>query len=592
MTPKFRIIRRIMIAALALAPMGSGRAAVPGFPQSHQGGLSTEYFVTASEAGSRGGRLVVALRGEPKTLNPVTAVDSPSREVLWRMMADLVHINRYSQQTEPALAKWWKISSDGLRYTLKLRRGLRFSDGHRLDADDVAFSFQVYLDKNVHAPQRDLLLLEGKPIRVRKASSDTVVFELPQAYGAGERLFDGFAILPRHLLEQAYQEGRLAQAWGLNTPAAQMAGAGPFRLKEYLAGQRMVLERNPYYWKADGKGNALPYLDEVVFLFVGNEDAQVIRFQSGETDLLSRINAQNYTALATQERGRGFTLHDSGPGLEFNFLFFNLNDLSGKPMPQIARKQGWFRQAAFRQAVSAAIDREGIVRLIYQGRGTPLWGPVTPGNKLWSSATASHPARSIERARQLLRDAGFRWKEDGALVDSSGAAVEFTIVTSVSSSERTKMAAILQDDLKQLGMQVHVAPMEFRALLTRIFDTKEYEACILGLANGDADPNPEMNYWLSSGPQHLWSPSEPKPATPWEAEIDRLMKQQLAARRAAERRRLYERVQKILAENQPLIFLASPHVLVGAKNGLGNFRPAVLESYTLWNVEELFWRRQ
>ncbi len=549
-----------------------------------------ELLMTSGEVGRYGGRLVVSLRSEPKTLNPVTAVDNPSKEVIWRTMADLVHINRLTQQTEPALAKSWKVSSDGLRYTLKLRRGLRFSDGHPLDADDVLFSFQVYLDEKVHAPQRDLLIVGGKPIAVRKLDAETLVFELGQPYGAGERLFDGFAVLPRHLLQKAYQEGRMAQAWSLTTPPGQMAGLGPFRVKEYVAGQRLVLERNPYYWKADRQGHRLPYLDELVFLFVSSEDAQVVRFQSGETDVISRLSAENFAVLSRQQQARSYTLYDLGPGLEFNFLFFNQSDLSEKSLPQIARKQKWFSHLRFRQAVSAAIDREGVVRLVYQGRAVPLWGQVTPGNKLWADPALPKPPRSLERARELLRAAGFSWKGDGTLVDASGEAVEFSMASSASNAERSKMATIIQDDLRELGMRVHVVPLEFRALLERVFTSRDYEACVLGLLDGDADPNTEINIWLSSGGQHLWNLGRSQPATPWEGEIDSLMRRILVAPKHAERKRLFDRVQELIAENQPLIFLASPHVLAGAKNGLGNFRPAVLDHYTLWNADELYWR--
>ena len=558
--------------------------------QSNAARADEELLVLKNEAGRSGGRLVVSLRAEPKTLNPVTATDNPSKEVIWRMMADLVHINRLSQQTEPALAMSWKVSPDGLRYTLKLRRGLRFSDGHALDADDVLFSFQVYLDEKVHAPQRDLLMVGGKPIVVRKLDLRTIVFELAQPYGAAERLFDGFAILPRHRLEQAYREGKLAQAWTLASLPADFAGLGPFRLKEYVSGQRLVLERNPYYWKADRKGQRLPYLEELVFLFVPSEDAQVIRFQAGETDVISRISAENFTVLGRQAHSRGYTMTDLGPALEYNFLFFNLNHLGGK-LPPIAKKQAWFSKLEFRRAVSAAVDREGIVKLVYQGRAVPLWGQITPGNKLWGNPSLPKPPRSLDRARQLLRAAGFNWRSDGTLVDAGGEAVEFSIVSSASNAERMKMATLLQDDLKQLGMRVHVVPLDFRALLDRLLTTKDYEACVLGLASGDADPNSDMNVWLSSGGTHLWNPAQSQPATPWEAEIDRLMRQQLVARKPAERKRLYDRVQQIVAENQPVIFLVSPDLLVGAKNGLGNFRPATLDHYTLWNVEELYWRK-
>ncbi|MGH9859849.1 MAG: ABC transporter substrate-binding protein, partial [Candidatus Acidiferrales bacterium] len=190
-----------------------------------------EWLVSQAAQGQHGGRLVVALRSEPRTLNPVLAADSSSREVIRRMMADLIHINRASQQTEPALAKSWSVSKDGLRYTLKLRSGLRFSDGQPLTADDVVFTFQVYLDEKVHSPQRDLLLVGGKPIAVRKVDAQTVVFEMSQPYAPAERLFDSIAILPRHLLKAGFDEGKFAQTWGLNTPANQIAGLGPFRLK-------------------------------------------------------------------------------------------------------------------------------------------------------------------------------------------------------------------------------------------------------------------------------------------------------------------------------------------------------------------------
>jgi len=273
-----------------------------------------ESLIVPGEIGRTGGRIVVSLRAEPKTLNPLIATDAPSREVIGVMQADLVHIDRATQLTEPALAKSWRVSPDGLQYTLTLRKGLRFSDGKPLDADDVLFTIRACLDENVHATQRDLLIVGGKPITVRKVDAATVVFQLAKPYGAGERLFDGFAILPRHLLEKSYQDGKLAQSGALSTATNLWAGAGPYRLKDYTPGQKLVLERNPFYWKLDAKGNSLPYVDEVVFLFVPSADAQVLRFQSGETDLISRLGAENFSVLSRQ--AHGYTMTDAGPGLE------------------------------------------------------------------------------------------------------------------------------------------------------------------------------------------------------------------------------------------------------------------------------------
>ena len=580
--------RRILLILLFVLAASFTRALAASPPQNHS---KDELLVLPGEIGHLGGRLVVALRAEPKTLNPLIAVDTASVEVIAAMQADLVHINRATQLTEPTLAKSWKMSADGLQYTLVLRRGLKFSDGHPVDADDVLFTFRTYLDEKVHAPQRDLLLFDGKPITLRKVDSQTIVFELPKSYAVAERMFDGWFILPRHLLEKPYEEGKIAQLGTLGTPASQWAGTGPFRLKEYVAGQRLVLERNSYYWKTDAKGNRLPYLDELVFLFVPSADAQALRFQSGETDIISRLGAENFSLLSREQKD--YTMVDAGPSLEYNFLFFNLNDLGEKAPAEMIQKQKWFRDVKFRQAVSSAVDREAIVRLVYQGRGAALWGLVTPGNRRrWADEKLPHPPRSLERARELLKEAGFSWRAagngDSWLQDSGGKPVEFSIIAQSSSAERSKMAALIQDDLKQLGMRVQVVPLESRSLVDRVTQTKDYDACVLGAASPDADPNVDINVWLSSGGLHLWNPSQTHPATPWEAEIDRLLNEQMYARTFEQRKKLYDRAQEILWEYQPMIFLASADILTGAKKSVGNFRPAVLEPYVLWNVEQLY----
>jgi peptide/nickel transport system substrate-binding protein len=558
------------------------------FPQ--QKSTKEELLTLAGPVGRSGGRLVMSLRGEPKTLNPVISTDARSREVIGVMQADLVHINRATQLTEPALAKSWKVSPNGLEYTLVLRQGIRFSDGQPLDAEDVLFTFRVYLDENVRAPQRDLLIVGGKPIIVRKVDAHTVVFQLAKTYGVGERLFDGLAILPRHLLEKPYEEGKLGQSGSLATAANQWAGLGPFRLKEYVAGQRLVLQRNPYYWKSDVKGTRLPYADELVFLFVPNADAQVLKFQSGETDMISQLSAENFSVLSRQQRG--YTMTDAGPGLEYNFLFFNLNDHGEKTTPEMQRKQKWFRELKFRQAVSSVVDREAIVRLVYQGRGSALWGLVAPGNRRWGNEKLAHPPRSLDRARTLLKEAGFSWSNgsngESTLLDAGGEPVEFSILTSSTNADRAKMAALIQDDLKQIGTRVQVVALESRSLLDRVTQSRDFDACIMGIASYDADPNSDISVWLSSGGLHLWNPSQAHPATPWEAEIDRLIEEQMSARTFEQRKKLYDRVQEILAENQPMIFLASPDILAGAKNSIGNFHPTVLEPYVLWNVEQLY----
>jgi len=550
---------------------------------------SEEVLIAQGEIGRPGGRLVTSLRADPKTLNPVTVVDLPSKEVLGLLFADLIHINLYTQRSEPALAKSWKVSPDGRRYTLELRRNIRFSDGVPFDADDVVFSFNVYLDENVHSPQRDLLKIGEKPIQVRKVDRYRVAFELPEPYAAAERIFDSVRILPRHLLQQAYDTGKIAQVWNLTTNPKDIAGLGPFRIKQYTAGQQIVLERNPFYWKVDAKRNRLPYLDELAFIIVPTQDAEIIRFQAGDLDILDNISAENYGLLEKEQEARRYRLYDLGAGFQYEFLFFNLNDLSGK-LPEINRKQQWFRREEFRQAISAAIDREAIARLVYHGRATPLWGQVTPGNYRWINSSIPHPAKSLERAAALLSSAGFKHGPDGRLIDSHGEPVEFSILTSPSNMQRTRMATIIQDDLNQLGMSVHLVPLEFGSILARISDSFDYEASVLGLASGDADPNPEIGIWTSGGSTHLWAKSEPRPLPEWQTEIDRLMQQQTTILDYRKRKQAYDRVQQLISQHDPVICLVSPNVLSGVKDSIGGVHPALMRPHLLWNVEQLFLR--
>jgi len=531
-------------------------------------------------AGSAGGVLGVSQTSEPKHFNPVIAVDRPTKTVLSLLMSDLLRIDRDSQEVVPNLAREWSVSPDGRRYTLTLREGIRFSDGHPLDADDVVFSFNVYLDEDVHAPQRDLLIVGGEPVKVGKLDARRVTFDLARPYAAGERLFDSFYVLPRHILESAYEAGEITSVWGLLAEPSQIVGLGPFRLKKVLAGERVVLERNPYFWKVDDSGVSLPYLDEVVFLLAPSKDAEVLRFEAGEIHVIENVDARSFERLAAAP-GK-FRMRDLGPGLEHNFFFFNLNDGG-------ARERKWFENPGFRRAVASAIDKEAIVRLVYGGRGSALATHVTPGNRLWLDRSLSVETASEARAREHFEAAGFGWNQEGRLVDGTGGVVSFSLLTNADNRERARIASLIQEDLERVGVGVRIATLEFQAYVDRIFDTRDYDAALLALGGGDVDPNTQMSFLLSNGAMHVWRLGSETPGTAWQAEIDRLMREQLTTLHRARRKRLYDRVQEIVAEYRPFISLVSPHILVGADARLQNFRPGILPPYTLWNAEELSW---
>ncbi len=515
------------------------------------------------------GILRIAQRAEAKTLNPVTVLDSASREVLQRLHADLVTINRSTLRTEPALAESATASQGGKRYTIRLRPGLRFSDGHPFTADDVVFSFGVYLDPAVASPQRDLLVVHGQPIGVRKIDELTVVFDTAAPYAATDRLFDSVSMLPRHKLEAAWRAGKIRDAWSITTPPADVAGMGPFRLKEYRPGEHVLLERNPYYYR-----HPLPKLDGLLFRLQPDEDTQLARFVSGELDVLTRLNPQ----AAAYVESRGLQVADLGPGLGYDFVCFNTAP---------GARMDWFSQPGFIRALSLAVDRQAMSKLIFSGRAAPIWGHVSPGNRLWFHSALPRPPRDVSEARRLLASAGFRL-ERGSLKDQAGRAVAFSVLVSASSAERQQMAVMLREDWRELGIAMTPVPLEFRSLIERVTSARQFEACLLGLGGGDADPNSELNVWLSSGAMHLWNQAQKAPATGWERELDELMRRQITEIRPANRKQLYDRVQEIIAAQTPMVFLASPHVVVAQSGRVRNFRPAILDHHTLWNADELY----
>ena len=544
------------------------------------------------ETGQRGGRLLFAQRTEAKTLNPVTAIDVSSKQILGLLNADLIHIDRATQRTEPGLARNWTVSRDRRTYTLTLRTGLRFSDGQPFTVDDVLFSFQVYLDEKLHSPQRDLLIVGGKPIEVQKSGPDTVRFSLSAPYAAAERIFDSVFILPKHLLEKPYRAGELSQAWPVTVSVREIAGLGPFRLTQHIPGERLVLERNPYFWEHDSAGKPLPYLDELLALNSGGAEGEAMRFAAGEIDIADRLSAQNFATLERYEKARHLTLFDLGPGLEFDFLFFNLNgDKRDKSTLPDLETEACFRTLAFRRAVSTAIDRQALVRLAYRERAYPLSTFVPPGDNRWVNTRIPAWRYLPNLARQTLREAGFNWNRNGNLESAPGKELKFSLIFSASNPQQGEMATLIQRDLGNIGIQINIVPLEFHSVLERVFHTFDYEAAIMALAGGDTDPNSEINIWTSQGGTHVWDLTQKGPQAAWQKEVNRLMQEQMITAEYQKRKSMYDRVQYLVWENLPIICLISPHILVGAKEKVCNFRPAVLGDHILWNAERLYIRR-
>ena len=237
----------------------------------------------------------------------------------------LARINRATQELEPWLAERWTTAPDGLSFVLTLRDGLQWSDGTPFTSADVAFTVQAIRDPRTKSVLTSTLEINGQPIRIETPDARTVVVTLPHAFGPGLRFLDSLVILPKHRLESALAAGTLSQSWSPTTPPADIVGMGPFRLASYEPGQRLTFERNSHYWRRDEAGVQLPYLDALVLDIVPDQDAELLRLQSGQIDMTQQqLRAQDYASARDLERKGVLTMLELGVGLDPDVLFFNL----------------------------------------------------------------------------------------------------------------------------------------------------------------------------------------------------------------------------------------------------------------------------
>jgi peptide/nickel transport system substrate-binding protein len=341
----------------------------------------------------------------------------------------------------------------------------------------------------------------------------------------------------------------------------------------------VLLARNPNYWKTDASGRRLPYLDAIRLDIQQNRDIELARFTRGELHLINAIDPEMFSRLAKQEPA---LVHDAGPSLESEMLWFNQNPQA--PLPD--HEKAWFRSQNFRRAISAAINRGDICRVVYYGHAQPAAGPISPANRFWFDSHVTPQAYDPKEALEWLGRDGFRF-EDGVLRDRDRHAVEFSVITNSGNKARERMSAMIQQDLAAIGIKLNLVSLDFRSLIERISQSFRYEMCLLGLTNYDLDPNAQMNVWLSSASNHQWYPNQKTPATAWEAEIDRLMEAQAAAATAAKRKAYFDKVQEIVREQAPFLYLVTKNSLSAVSPKLQNAAPAMIRPQTYWNAENL-----
>jgi peptide/nickel transport system substrate-binding protein len=538
-------------------------------------------FEKTSVSGPRGGTLRFAVSAEPKSFNPIIAKETSSTAITGQIFDGLIRRDAESLEFLPALAKSWETSPDGKTWTFHLREGVRWSDGQPFTADDVLFTLDLIYDEKVDTTAREILKVDGKPFQYDKADAQTVRITTPTPFGPFLDAILGISIVPKHKLEAAWKAGTFNSTWQVNTPPAEVVGTGPLMLTQYAPGEKLLLGRNPYYWRLAADGQQLPLTEGRIVQFVPDQNATLLRFKNGETDSLG-VRAEDWATLEKEQQAGNFKTMNLGPTWGSTYISFNMNPRATK-VP--AYKRAWFARKEFRQAVSYAINRDSMVKTVYRGLARPLWSPVSEANKTFYNPNVTKYPHDPEKAKALLAGLGFKDKNgDGILEDGAGHEVAFVLLVSNQSTQGKDMVTIIQDDLKKVGIRVTPSPVEFNAIVTRLESGDDWECVSIGFTAGP-EPHTGKSVWTSPGPLHLWNPRQSKPATPWEAEIDQIFSQAAQEIDPAKRKALYDRWQVIATEEVPLILLVTPDALAAIRNRVQNARPTALSLF--WNGDEL-----
>ena len=533
---------------------------------------------------TRGGTLRASLRSEPRSFNRLVQASLATALYATLTQGKLVRINPATQQVEAALAEKWEVSPDGRAYTLTLRDGVAWSDGVPFTSADVLFSLQAIYHPKAASVLASSLTINGSPLTASAPDPRTVVVTYPAPFGPGVALLDNLHLVPKHKLQAALDAGTFSKAWLASTPPADLVSIGPFALTRYDPGQRLVFDRNPNYWKKDVKGQRLPYLDQVVLEIVPDQNAEIVRLQAGEIDMLQQhVRAEDIATLRPLVTQNKLRLIELGVSTDPDAFFFNLRPAKWAKDP----RGSWMPKRELRQAISHAVDREAFANTVYLSAAVPIWGPVSPGNTTWFSPNVPRYGFSLEKASALLAGLGLSNRDaDPWLEDAKGAEARFTVLTFRGNSALERSAAVLREDLEKVGIAVDVVPLEQGTLVERMMKG-DFEAIYLNLFMSSLDPALSGDYWLSSGSAHIWNIGQAAPATDWERQIDDLMKQQAATIDQNERKRIFNDVQRIFSDQLPALYFVAPRLYIAVNSRVGNLTPAVIRPQLLWAADTI-----
>ena len=536
-----------------------------------------------------GGELILATTSDPRSFNAIIAKETSTSMVTGYIFEGLTKANAVTLQVEPNLAESWDISDDGFQWTFHLRRDILWTDGHPFSADDVVFTFNdLIYNKEIPSSARDVFTIDGKIFKVEKIDDFTVRFTLPVKFAPFLRGMQQ-AILPQHKLRRAVEEGQFNFTWGIDTNPEEIVGTGPYKLVKYRPGERLVFERNPFYWRRSSSGESLPFIDKIIYLIVQSQDTALLKFVEGELDAVS-VRGMDYPLLNPLKQKENFSIYNTGPAPGSNFITFNQN---GKINPETdapfvdSIKLKWFANREFRRAVAHAIDKKKIVDILMNGLGYSQDSAISPSAGFFHNSDVIKYEYDLKKAKDILKKAGFVDRDgDGIIEDDRGEDIKFNLYTNSGATERVQIAAIIRHDLQQLGMQVNFLALEFNSLVSKITSTFNWDAVIIGLTGG-VEPHFGKNVWTSRGQLHLWYPHQESPATRWEKRIDEIFNLGVQELIDEKRKILYDEFQVIVSQELPVIYTVLNSSIFAVRNKFENLHPTNFGG-VFHNLEEIY----
>lgn len=551
-----------------------------------------DYLQSQAPIGKFGGEIHSSTIGEgPKTFNPFNSKDNISSLMSEVMYDGLLSTDAETGEPIPKLAKSFEII--GNDYIIHLRKGIRWSDGKEITADDVVFTWQnIIFDGFGNTSTRDSLVIDGQLPTVEKIDKYTVKFSTIKPFAPFIRMLST-PIAPKHVFAPAVKKGKdyFYTFLSTNSDPKTFVTSGAFKLKEYVPAQRVVFERNPNYYMINKNNEKLPYLNRLVYFIVADLNNEVLKFEGGELDVIN-LQGANVARFKEREAHSDYKIYNLGPSTGTMFLTMNLNDRKNNEGKYYVNpiKQKWFRDLNFRLACDYAIDRKNMVLNIANGLGEPLYTAESLNSIFLNKKLQPYP-KDLNKAREYLIKSGFYWDKKGHLRDKDGNHVEFDLYTNAGNTEREAIGVMVKQDLEDLGMKVNFKPIEFNTLVNKLVNTLDWDMVIMGLTGSPLEPNGGKNVWLSDGTLHMFNQrlegDEKSPRFDWENEIDEIYIKGALATSFEERKKYYDEYQRIAYEQKPFIYIYSPIIITAIRTKFKNIFPSGLTGIT-YNLEEIY----